>query len=157
MNYSTIEDAWKSSDYLSDQFSLYKKKTIENFDIQNKYINQDNKYFNQNNHNNQDNQNNQNNQNNKYTHSDLESTNLNQNVQEHFTNNYIDNVFICNDFWDHLNKCSSCRNKIRQRFSSNVMDRFENVVIDNKDPILIFLICLFALLFCNLLISIINK
>ncbi len=135
MNYCTIEDAWKSSDHLTEQFSFYKKKTIENFEIQEEKV-QPTKIQNINNDTN-------NNTNNK--------TNNKQ------SNDYLDSVFICNDFWDHLNKCSSCRNKIRQRFSSNVMEKFENVVIDNKDTIIIFLICLFALIFCNLLVSIINK
>ena len=142
MNYCTIEDAWKSSDHLTEQFSFYKKKTIENFEIQEEKV-QPTKI--QNNTNNTNNTNNNNNTNN---------TNNTNNKQ---SNDYLDNVFICNDFWDHLNKCSSCRNKIRQRFSSNVMEKFENVVIDNKDTIIIFLICLFALIFCNLLVSIINK
>jgi hypothetical protein len=144
MNYCTIEDAWKSSDHLTEQFSFYKKKTIENFEIQDKNQdkNQDKILDEVNNTNNTNNTN---------------KTNKQINQDDSFKNNYLDNVFICNDFWDHLNKCSSCRNKMRQRFSSNVMEKFENVIIDNKDTILIFLICLFALIFCNLLVSIINK
>jgi hypothetical protein len=88
---------------------------------------------------------------------EMNNTNIQDMNNKQNKNDYLDSVFICNDFWDHLNKCSSCRNKMRQRFSSNVMEKFENVVIDNKDTILIFLICLFALIFCNLLVSIINK
>jgi hypothetical protein len=143
MNYCTIEDAWKSSDYLTDQFSFYKKKLIENFEIPEEKV-QD--IHNKNIH--IDNTNAQN--------------NVNKNVNkshEAFTNSndHLDDVFICNDFWDHLNSCASCRNKMRAKFSSNVMNKVENIVVDNKDTILIFLICLFALIFCNLLVSIINR
>jgi|688.fasta_scaffold1712988_1 hypothetical protein len=142
MNYCTIEDAWKSSDHLTEQFSFYKKKTIENFEIQEKVQDTNNT--------NKQDMNNTNIQ-------EMNNTNIQDMNNKQNKNDYLDSVFICNDFWDHLNKCSSCRNKMRQRFSSNVMEKFENVVIDNKDTILIFLICLFALIFCNLLVSIINK
>ena len=154
MNYCTIEDAWKSSDHLTEQFSFYKKKTIENFEIQEEKVQQNTNINSQvtNTNNRQVTSNNR----------QVTNTNTNNNEQDSINNkqnknDYLDSVFICNDFWDHLNKCSSCRNKMRQRFSSNVMEKFENVVIDNKDTILIFLICLFALIFCNLLVSIINK
>jgi hypothetical protein len=149
MNYCTIEDAWKSSDHLTEQFSFYKKKTIENFEIQEEKLQQniDNTNINVNA--------NMNTNMNANMNTNM-NTNNRQNTEQN-KNDYLDSVFICNDFWDHLNKCSSCRNKMRQRFSSNVMEKFENVVIDNKDTILIFLICLFALIFCNLLVSIINK
>lgn len=155
MNYCTIEDAWKSSDHLTEQFSFYKKKTIENFEIQEEKVQQNIDTNNMNM--------NMNNTTNTNTRPVSNNTNNREFNEQDFVNNkqnkndYLDSVFICNDFWDHLNKCSSCRNKMRQRFSSNVMEKFENVVIDNKDTILIFLICLFALIFCNLLVSIINK
>ncbi len=189
MNYCTIEDAWKSSDHLTEQFSFYKKKTIENFEIQEEKVqknmnntNMNNMNMNMNNINTNMNMSNMNtnmNMSNMNTNMNMSNmntnmntntsmntsmntnmnTNTNTNMNNNLSNNndYLDSVFICNDFWDHLNKCSSCRNKMRQRFSSNVMEKFENVVIDNKDTILIFLICLFALIFCNLLVSIINK
>lgn len=172
MNYCTIEDAWKSSDHLTEQFSFYKKKTIENFEIQEEKVQQDintsmnmqnmnttmdmkNMNSNMNTTMNMQNMKNMNMQN-------MNTNNTNINEQDSLNNkqnknDYLDSVFICNDFWDHLNKCPSCRNKMREKFSSNVMEKFGNVVIDNKDTILIFLICLFALIFCNLLVSIINK
>lgn len=154
MNYCTIEDAWKSSDHLTEQFSFYKKKTIENFEMQEEKVQQDvniNTNMNTNTTMNRQVINNTNNKNNREF-SEQDSLNNKQNK-----NDYLDSVFICNDFWDHLNKCPSCRNKMREKFSSNVMEKFGNVIIDNKDTILIFLICLFALIFCNLLVSIINK
>jgi hypothetical protein len=67
------------------------------------------------------------------------------------------NVFICDDFWDHINTCKVCRTKVRDRFSSKIIEKFENIVLDNKDTIVVFLVCLFALIFCNLLITIINR
>ena len=69
------------------------------------------------------------------------------------TNNYH-NVFICDDFLDHLETCKICRMKMRKRFKSNIIEKFDNIVIDNKDTILLFLVILFALIFCNLLVNI---
>jgi hypothetical protein len=49
MNYCSIEDAWKNSDSLTDQFKM-KKKTIENFsadnDVQHTIKIDDQEYFN---------------------------------------------------------------------------------------------------------------
>jgi hypothetical protein len=159
MNYCSIEDAWKSSDYLTDQFSFYKKKLIENFEIPEEKVQDiNNKNMNANTNNNYTNANANTNNKNKNMNNNTDNKNMHEN-HEAFTNSnhYLDNVLICDDFWDHLNNCSSCRNKMRTRFSSNVMNKVENIVGDNKDTILIFLICLFALIFCNLLVSIINR
>ena len=163
MNYCTIEDAWKSSDHLTEQFSFYKKKTIENFEIPEEKVQQD---MNMNMNTNMQNMNKSMNTTMNKSMNTTMNTTMNTNrefIEQDSLNNkqnkndYLDSVFICNDFWDHLNKCPSCRNKMREKFSSNVMEKFGNVIIDNKDTILIFLICLFALIFCNLLVSIINK
>jgi len=153
MNYCTIEDAWNNNDYITNQFKIYenpyRKKNIETFETEKKietfetepkipiYTNQNTQLNNQ----------------------DLNIDLNNQNYLNNFNipqMNY-DNVFICDDFWDHLNTCKSCRMKVRERFSSKITDKVENLILDNKDTVLIFLVCLFALLFCNLLISIINK
>lgn len=141
MNYCSLEDAWKNSDYISDQFRSYdnpydKKNNIESFtDI--KYpiddIQPNINYRETNNYQPPSNNNNQNN------------------------NNYHNNNLSCDDFLDHINTCRACRTKIRERFSSKLADRLQNVILDNKDNVLLILIAIFILIFFNLLISIFKK
>ena len=175
MNYCSIEDAWKNSDSLTDQFKL-KKKTIENFSsdnnistpikidneeyyntfdynkdsfdykdtfdfkIDNDFINDINKDITKNLYGN----------NHVVKHDNLDTTNTHNTNN---TNNY-QNVFICDDFLDHLETCKVCRNKMRNRFRSNIVEKFDNLIVDNKDTVLLFLLILFALIFCNLVIAI---
>ena len=173
MNYCSIEDAWRNSDSLTDQFKL-KKKTIENFssdnnistpikidneeyyntfdynkesfdynkdsfdfNIDNDFINDISKDITKDSY--------QNNHVIKQNNSDTSNTNN--------TNNY-QNVFICDDFLDHLETCKICRMKMRNRFRSNIVEKFDNLIVDNKDTVLLFLLILFALIFCNLVIAI---
>ena len=208
MNYCSIEDAWKNSDSLTDQFKL-KKKTIENFSIPIKIDNEE--YYSKNqeqnheysheynhdynyeyNHNNKnqkekekqhENENNFNynldfNIDNKFI-NDINENKINNqdqnkiNNQDQYkdknkinnqdqkinntkinnTNNY-ENIFICDDFLDHLETCKVCRMKMRNRFKSNIIEKIDNIIIDNKDIILLLLLILFALIFCNLIITI---
>jgi len=44
--------------------------------------------------------------------------------------------------------------KMRNRFKSNIVEKFDNLIVDNKDTVLLFLLILFALIFCNLVIAI---
>lgn len=165
MNYCSIEDAWKNSDSLTDQFKL-KKKTIENFSSDDQQeINtikiDDQEYYNDFNYENNFNFDLDNalfDEINKETEKKMSPQITKNNVIQKEntttnTNNYH-NVFICDDFLDHLETCKICRMKMRKRFKSNILEKFDNLVIDNKDTILIFLIILFALIFCNLLINI---
>jgi hypothetical protein len=165
MNYCSIDDAWKNSDNLTDQFKL-KKKTLETFSSddeqppKNTIKIDDQEYYNDFNYENNFNYNLDNslfNEINKETEKKmnppLEKDNGNKENLKTKTNNYH-NVFICDDFFDHLETCKICRMKMRKRFKSNILEKFDNLVIDNKDTILIFLIILFALIFCNLLINI---
>ena len=55
---------------------------------------------------------------------------------------------------DHLETCNICRSKMRKRFKSDIVEKIENIIIDNKDAILFLLLILAALIFCNLIISI---
>ena len=138
MNYCSIEDAWRNSDSLTDQFKL--KKNIEHFTpniiddeikIDNDFINEISRDINSN----------------IYHQPTYEHTNINN------TSNF-QNAFICDDFLDHLETCKICRSKMRKRFKSNIVERIENMIIDNKDTILLLLLILFGLIFCNLIISI---
>jgi len=130
MNYCSIEDAWKNTDYISDQFKFYentndKKNIIENFEPENKT--NENNYKNNNQINN--------------------NTQISPNIC----------VFTCDDFWSHLNTCKTCRMKVRDRFSSKLIEHIQNIVLDNKDNILLILIAMFILVFFNLLVSIFRR
>lgn len=158
MNYCTLEDAWKNSDYISDQFRLYenpyeKKNIIENFDSNIKPSNIiDSSYIN----------------NNLINQPTTNKPTANQSI----TNQLITNqpvatqpvsskplmcTFTCDDFWEHLNTCETCRKKIRERFSSKLVENIQNTMLDNKDTILLILIGFFILIFFNLLVSIFKK
>lgn len=159
MNYCSIEDAWKNSDSLTDQFKM-KKKTIENFsadnDVQHTIKIDDQEYFNDFNYENNFNfdfNNNLFDEINKETEIKKEKNQKPEEKPVTKTNNYH-NVFICDDFLDHLETCKICRMKMRKRFRSNIIEKFDNIIVDNKDTILLFLVILFALIFCNLLVNI---
>ncbi len=183
MNYSSIQDAWGSSDYITNQYKMYDKiiqndpvepfNNIENPNIkfqnnvfdnklnndmysqgyndQNQFLKSSNSYnnnfHNNNSYNNSHNNNSHNNQLPSYY-------NIHNNKLKNNNHTDLNNIFICDDFWDHLNTCKTCRKKIREKFSSKIIEKLENLILDNKDTILIFLICLFALICCNLFISI---
>jgi hypothetical protein len=153
MNYCSIDDAWNNSEYITNQFKNYdnpynKKNSIE------KFSNHENNDLNDINNITENNTQYLNNE--QYVNSDVNSDTNNIINSEINTIDY-NNIFICDDFWDHINTCKVCRTKVRNRFSSKIVEKFENIVSDNKDTIIVFLVCLFALLFCNLLISIINR
>jgi hypothetical protein len=145
MNYCTIEDAWKNSDYISDQFKLYenpyqKKNIIENFDYNIKPSNvSENTNFEINN----------------QQPSKTVSSSENQKPVIH--NEHKSCNFTCDNFWEHLDKCEECRKKIRHQFSSKVVERVQNLILDNKDTIVLILMAIFILIFFNLLVSIFNK
>ena len=178
MNYSSIQDAWGSSDYITNQYKMYDKvvqndpvepfNNIENPNIkfqnnvnnklnndmysqdyndQNQFLKSSNSY-NNNFHNNNSYNNSHNNSHNNPNY------NIHNNKLKNNNHTDLNNIFICDDFWDHLNTCKTCRKKIRDKFSSKIIEKLENLILDNKDTILIFLICLFALICCNLFISI---
>ena len=126
MNYCSIEDAWKNTDFISDQFKIYENPYEKN-----------------------------------------QEKNQEKNIIENFQSNNLDKVnydtpkhictFTCDNFWEHLNTCKECRNKVRQRFSSKMVENIQNLILDNKDNVLLILIILFILVFFNLLISIFKK
>jgi hypothetical protein len=85
-----------------------------------------------------------------------------KNIIENFIN-YDDNneknhcVFSCEDFWKHLDSCHICQNKVRNNYSSKLVERIQTGILNNKDTILLILIIIFLLVFFNLLISIFKK
>jgi hypothetical protein len=136
MNYCSIEDAWKNSDYITDQYKKYDSQDdiVEKFD-QLKNYNEIN-----------------------YTIND------NYIPQQNIKKVNIENkkfvqkcVFTCDNFISHLNKCPSCRMKIKKQFSSKIMGKLQHIIFDNKDTVLLILMTLFILIFFNLLFSIIRN
>ena len=130
MNYCSIEDAWKNTDFISDQFKIYenpyeKKNIIENFEL------------------------------NDFQKVNYEAPNMVKKNTKKFTKHVC--TFTCDNFWEHLNKCHTCRMKIRQRFSSKILENIQNIVLDNKDNLLLVLIIMFILVFFNLLVSVFRK
>jgi hypothetical protein len=128
MNYCSIEDAWKNTDFISDQFKIYenpyeKKNIIEKFES---------------------------NQNVNYE-APERPKHVNYETPKH------ECTFTCENFWEHLNTCQTCRMKIRQRFSSKMMENIQNVILDNKDNVLLVLIIMFILVFFNLLVSVFKR
>ena len=87
-----------------------------------------------------------------------------ENISEGYTNTYETQkinkptiAYSCNDFFDHLDHCPVCRQKMRDRYSSKLIEKIQNLINDNKDSIVLVLLALFILIFFNLLISIFKK
>jgi nitrous oxide reductase len=132
MDYCSLEDAWGKVDYISDQYKKYESKDdiIENFN-QTTMINDEVNY----------------------------AINDNRIPEKIISNKIINNnnnkcVFTCDDFISHLNKCSTCRMRIRKQFSSKIVNKIQHIIFDNKDTVLLILMALFILIFFNLLFSI---
>jgi len=140
MNYCSLEDAWGKPGYITDQYKKYESKDdiVENFDqtINGNEVNysiNDNK---------------------------IPENIINQNfMQKKNQNKKISQkcVFTCDDLISHLNKCSSCRMKMKKHFSFKLVGKIQNFINNNKDTILLILIALFILIFLNLLFSIFKK
>lgn len=131
MNYCSIEDAWKNTDFISDQFKIYenpyeKKNIIENFES------------------------------NDFQKVNYEAPKYEAPKQTHVAPKHVC-TFTCDNFWEHLNTCQTCRMKVRQRFSSKIIENIQNIILDNKDNVLLVLIIIFILVFFNLLISMFRK
>jgi hypothetical protein len=132
MNYCSIEDAWGKTDYISEQYRLYdnpfdKKNNIENF------------------------------KSNLDTEVGLvDDTTIPSSSKPTVipvTNN-SHCVVTCKDFFDHLDNCHECRMKMRYRYSSRIVESLKEIVLDNREPLLLFLVVLFMIIFTNLIVTI---
>jgi hypothetical protein len=130
MNYCSIEDAWKNSGYISDQYKNYdnKEDIIENFDqtIINYTINDNH----------------------------VPLVTKEKTVVKKAKINTQKCVFTCDDFIDHVSKCSKCRMKLQKNVSSKFIEKIKHIIFKNKDTVLIVLIVLFIMIFLNLFLSI---
>jgi len=132
MNYCSIEDAWRNSGYISDQYKKYDNDVVETFNGDINYAINDNR---------------------------VETIEKNNNIQ-YKNDDQINNqncIFTCDNLFDHLNKCPKCRMRLRKHFSSKVVQKLETIIFDNKDTVLLILIALFILIFLNLLFSIFRR
>ena len=57
----------------------------------------------------------------------------------------------CNDIIDHIRKCKKCYKKLKYMMKSKLLIKFETLVEDNKDMIVIILIGISIVLFFNLI------
>jgi hypothetical protein len=134
MNYCSLEDAWGRPNYITDQYKKYESKDdiIENFTQQQQQQTNDNEV--------------------NYAINDNRVPE--KNIKNRINQKTVQKcVFTCDDFISHLNKCPSCRMKIKKQFSCKLIDKIQHIIFDNKDTILLILMALFILIFFNLLYS----
>lgn len=62
----------------------------------------------------------------------------------------------CSDFINHIKSCRECHGRLRNYFRPRLVEKFEDIIEDNKDTLLLVLVGIFILLFFNL-ISSLNK
>lgn len=61
------------------------------------------------------------------------------------------NEYDCRDFMIHLKSCKRCYNKMKNQFSSHLIEHFNGLIDENKDTIVLILIGISILLFINLI------
>ncbi len=88
-------------------------------------------------------------------------TQKNENVIEHFEEekperkerkvSYNYSVNSCDSFFDHLDNCKSCSNRLKAKYKSKVISNIQDIINDNRDAIVLVLIGISILLFFNLI------
>lgn len=75
---------------------------------------------------------------------------------EHFTDiekpkmkKYINDD--CEQFMIHVRNCRKCYNKMKNQFKPQLVEKFQNIIDENRDTIVIILIGISILLFFNLI------
>jgi hypothetical protein len=63
----------------------------------------------------------------------------------------LNNKINCDEFILHLKECDKCYNKIKNQFRPQLVEKFQNIVDENKDTIVLVLIGISILLFFNLI------
>lgn len=128
MNYCSIEDAWGSGNYASNQIKEYMSNT--GFDNTGFSNNEPVKIDNPS-------------KSNCYP-----SPKTNQGVK---TNNKINELNDCDLFILHVQNCKKCYNKMRNQFKPQLIEKFQNIIDENRDSIVLILIGISILLFFNLI------
>lgn len=63
----------------------------------------------------------------------------------------LNNKINCDEFILHLKECKKCYNKMKNQFRPQLVEKFQNIVDENKDTIVLILIGISILLFFNLI------
>lgn len=129
MNYCLLEDAW--SDYKKDETINHDSsdKVIEHFDI-------------------------------NYDIAGNLTTNIKP-IEKHIREDHIQ-VYSCDDFIKHLGSCRHCRMRLQnnlrsQNVSSRILISLKNIILNNKDTVVLLLIILFIIIFIKLIISVFRR
>lgn len=144
MNYCSLEDAWGGGNQISSQYNNYMveknyKKTPQLAEKKNENFKNEN--FTENFTNTQTN-----------TISHQNSHQIDKSSSNDF-NHYSDELYDCDSFINHIRNCRKCNNRMKNYFRPRLVEKFHNIVEDNKDTIVLILIGISILLFFNLLIN----
>jgi len=131
MNYCSIEDAWGTINYASNQYKEYVNNNLEN-NIEHFDKNLD---------------------------SDPSQTTLikqpkeklNKMVNIYNLDNKIDELNNCDSFILHTRNCRKCYNRMKNQFKPQLIENFQDMIEENRDTIVLILIGISILLFFNLI------
>lgn len=80
---------------------------------------------------------------------------------EHFSENNNNKLLTCDEYFNHINHCKNCYNKIYYKFNVPKKNEFINnlhsIINNNKDMIILMLIGIFIILFFKLVNNITSK
>jgi hypothetical protein len=139
MNYCSIEDAWGTINYASNQYKEYVNNNLENniehFD---KNVDSDPTSFE------------------SIDSSQAKLINqprekLNKMVNIYNLDNKIDELNNCDSFILHARNCRKCYNKMKNQFKPQLIEKFQDMIEENRDTIVLILIGISILLFFNLI------
>ena len=66
-------------------------------------------------------------------------------------NDKLNNIDNCVKLLNHMKNCPKCYQEIREHFRPQIIEKFQNIIDNNKDIIVLFLIGFFIVLFLNLI------
>jgi hypothetical protein len=69
---------------------------------------------------------------------------------DNYDNNHQE-INSCDDFMLHVKSCRKCYNKMRNQFKPHIIEKFQCLIDDNRDTIVIILAGISILLFFNLI------
>jgi hypothetical protein len=85
---------------------------------------------------------------NNITKPNIEHFSQNDNVQK---TNHFNQTNNCDSFLSHIRNCRKCYNKMNNFFKPKLIEKFQGIVDENRDTIVLFLIGVSILLFFNLI------
>ncbi len=133
MNYCSIEDAWGTSNYVSNQFKEYMSNTSS--DTKSNILDTTVEHFTE----------------------SKQQKEIKEKVSIYDLNNRIDELNNCDSFILHVRNCRKCYNKMRNQFKSRLIENFQGLIDENRDTIVIILIGISILLFFNLINNVTSR